>query len=190
MTMKAAIRWACLASALTFGLSGCRHKPVLPPLPPIINPVDLVEIPPSGPPPMIAPPEIQLPPMPVATGPSPRRERKRRPNAAATSTPSTTQPSTAETPVANTTAEETAIGALSLGGEANPRAQQQASELLASIDRRLSALPSRVAAAEKTQVSQVRNFQRQAQDALNSGDVEGATTLGTKARLLLDDLQK
>ena len=44
--------------------------------------------------------------------------------------------------------------------------------------------------AEKAQISKIRNFQRQAQEALTSGDLEGAKTLATKAKLLLDDLEK
>jgi hypothetical protein len=86
--------------------------------------------------------------------------------------------------------EETAIGALSLGGEANPRSQQEAAELLSSVERRLSGLPTSKAKAEKAQVSRIINFQRQAQAALDSGDAEGAKTLATKAKLLLDDLEK
>jgi len=37
---------------------------------------------------------------------------------------------------------------------------------------------------EKAQISKVRNFQRQAQEALNSGDAEGAKTLATKAKVI------
>jgi hypothetical protein len=156
----------------------------------MINPVALVEIPSSEAPPMIDPPKIQLPPVPVATGIVPRHERRRRnPTGATTTTPSVQTPAAVDTPQAPPV-EGNAIGALSLGGEANPRAQQQTNELLASIDRRLNALPPQTANAEKSQVSQVRNFQRQAQDALNSGDIEGATTLATKAKLILDDLLK
>jgi ribosomal protein S20 len=51
-------------------------------------------------------------------------------------------------------------------------------------------LPSGKARSDKAQVSRIRNFQRQAQEALSSGDVEGAMTLGTKAKLLLDDFEK
>jgi hypothetical protein len=86
--------------------------------------------------------------------------------------------------------EDAAIGALSLGGEANPRSQQEAAELLSSVERRLSGLAASKAKAEKAQVSRIINFQRQAQAALDSGDAEGAKTLATKAKLLLDDLEK
>jgi hypothetical protein len=36
----------------------------------------------------------------------------------------------------------------------------------------------------------VRNFLEQAQQALNSGDADGATNLATKARLLMDEVEK
>jgi len=180
------VRRAVLACALLLGVNGCRHKPVLPALPPISEPVTLATSVPQEPPPTIEPPEIELPPVPVASGGSPRRERRHRPTQAnvpaAQSNTDITQP-----PVPP---EEVAIGALSLGGDANPRAQQEVAELLASIDKRLSGLPSDKAKSDRSQVSRIRNFQRQAQEALSSGDVEGAKTLGTKAKLLLDDLEK
>jgi hypothetical protein len=62
--------------------------------------------------------------------------------------------------------------------------------MIASIQNRLSNLSANKVRQERSQVSRIRNFRRQAQDALNSGDVEGAKTLATKARLLLDDLEK
>ncbi len=91
---------------------------------------------------------------------------------------------------AQTAAEVTAIGALSSGGDPNSHAQQEAADLIGSIDRRLNAVPAQKAEAEKAQISKIRNFQRQAQEALTSGDIEGAKTLATKAKLLLDDLEK
>jgi ribosomal protein S20 len=149
-----------------------------------------VVIPPQpDPPPLIEPAQIDLPPVPVATGASPRRERRRRSPVQA-NTPASAQTNAVDTPPAATSPEDAAIGALSLGGEANPRAQQEAGELLASIEKRLNSLSPGKAVAEKAQVSRIRNFQRQAQQALNSGDVEGAKTLATKAWLLLDDLEK
>lgn len=172
-----------LACVLVFGVSGCRHKPVVPPLPPITQPVDLVVVPRQEPQPMIQPPQITLPPVPVASGVHPHRERRRR--------ASTVNPSTPEVEPSSTSSPETAaIGSLSLGGVANPHAQQEAADLIASIEKRLNGLSAQKAGTEKQQVSRIRNFERQAQEALNSGDVEGAKTLATKARLLLDDLEK
>jgi ribosomal protein S20 len=54
----------------------------------------------------------------------------------------------------------------------------------------LNALPPQMDEAQKEQISKVRNFWRDAQEALKSGDVEGAMTLATKAKLLLDDQQQ
>lgn len=138
---------------------------------------------------MIQPPQVDLPPVPVVTGSSPRRERRRRTTTPAT-TSGTQQTAPVETPPATVTPEETAIGALSLGGEANPHAQQEAAELLSSIERRLHNLTAEKQNMEKTQITRIRNFQKQAQQALDTGDVEGAKTLATKARLLIDDLEK
>jgi hypothetical protein len=138
---------------------------------------------------MIPPVEVELPPVPMASGVAPHRERRRRPSgqSAAASSAATTPPDTA-TPAAP--AEIDPIGSLSLGGEASPRAQQEAADMIASIQNRLSNLSASKVRQERSQVSRIRNFRRQAQDALNSGDVEGAKTLATKARLLLDDLEK
>jgi len=68
--------------------------------------------------------------------------------------------------------------------------QQEAVDLIAANEKRLNALSAQIVEAEKAQISKVRNFQRQAQEALSSGDAEGAKTLATKAKLLLDDLVK
>jgi ribosomal protein S20 len=62
--------------------------------------------------------------------------------------------------------------------------------MIAANEKRLNGLPAQIAEEQKAQISKVRNFQRQAQAALSSGDAEGAKTLATKAKLLLDDLLK
>lgn len=176
-----------LTCALTLGLSGCRHKPVVPQLPAISQPVDLATLPPPAKPQMVEAPAVKLPPPPMAaSGGRPRHERRKGPKtAASTAVTPTVQIATVEPPP-----EQTAIGALSSGGDSSPRAQQDAADLIASIEKRLNALPAQKVEAEKSQISKIKNFQRQAQEALTSGDAEGAKTLATKAKLLLDDLEK
>jgi len=187
--MRTTIEFVGLTCALTLGLSGCRHKQVVPPLPAITQPVDLATQPPPAKPPMVEAPAVKpLPPPPMAaSGGKPRHERRKgsktAASAAAPSPP--VQIATVEPPP-----EQTAIGALSSGGDSSPRAQQEAADLIASIDKRLNALPAQKVEAEKAQISKIKNFQRQAQEALTSGDAEGAKTLATKAKLLLDDLEK
>ena len=180
-----------VSAGLTFGLSGCvslHKRPKVPVLPPVLAPVPLATVPPSTNPPMIAAPEVELPPMPIAAAAAtPRRERRHLVPKAAT--PAETLPSEeATTPQPMT--DEAAIGDLTAGGAANPQAQQEASDLIGSIEKRLSGLPAQTVRRQRAQVNRVHNFARQAREALNSGDVEGATTLATKAKLLLDDLEK
>jgi ribosomal protein S20 len=172
-----------LCFGLVVGLGGCRHKPQLAPLPPAMTPVALEEIPEPENLPMVEAPQIKLPPVPVATNAKPKRERKK-------PAPKPTPEPPVQVAAAVPPPEETAIGALTAGGEASPQTKQEAADLIASSEKRLNALPAKKAEDEKAQVSKVKNFLKDAQDALKSGDAEGAKTLATKAKLLLDDLEK
>lgn len=184
---------AYLACGLTLCLSGCRHRPQLAPLPPVLSPVDLVEVPPMENPPMIDNPQVKLPPVPSASAAmNPRRRRRSSPPkaTAATVTPPVTTPAATQPAAADPPAEVATIGALTAGGEANPQSKQEAADLIVSIEKRLNGMPTKMAEDQKAQTSKVRNFLRDAQDALKSGDAEGAKTLATKAKLLLDDMEK
>ena len=188
MTQHGDTRWrvatAAWCAVLTLCVCGCQKRvKAPPPLPPIKEPVALATPPVPEYPPMIEPPVVKMPPVPMASGAHLRRERRRpytKPVA-----PEPAQVTSAEPP-----GEDLAIGALTSGGEANSRSQQEAAEMIAANEKRLSALPAQIVEEQKAQISKVKNFQRQAQEALNSGDVEGAKTLATKAKLLLDDLLK
>jgi ribosomal protein S20 len=175
---------AMLCFGLTVGLGGCRHKPQVAPLPPVTAQVTLEDIPEPDNLPLLDNPQIKLPPVPVASNAKPKREKKKPAPKAA---PEPAQVAIAPPPPPP---EATAIGALTAGGEANPQTKQEATDLLASIEKRLNALSPQKAEEEKAQVSKVKNFWKDAQDALKSGDAEGAKTLATKAKLLLDDLEK
>jgi ribosomal protein S20 len=155
----------------------------VPPLPQILAPVELVEVPKPDLP-LIQPAQIDIPPAPIAAAAAHPHRPVRKPVVKAVVTPSAstdTDPGAAET---------AAIGALSTGGDSSPRSQKEAIELIASIEKRLSGVGAATAEEQKVQLSKVRNFQKQAQDALSSGDIEGARTLATKAKLLLDDIEK
>jgi hypothetical protein len=130
-------------------------------------------------PPMIAgEPVPELPPIsPPAPTPVPRR----RPTPA---------PKEESPQVAQSAPAELAIGTLSSGGDLAPQIQQQAQDMISSILKRIAALSTKTADAEKRQIRQIRHFLDQAQQALSTGDTEGAKNLATKARLLMDDLEK
>ena len=178
---------AMLSLGLTVGLSGCRHKPQVAPLPPVMSPVALEDIPEPENLPMVEAPQIKLPPVPVASNAKPKRERKK-------PAPKVSTPAPEPTQAANTTPtlspEDTAIGALTAGGEASPQTKQEAADLITASEKRLNGLSAQKAEEEKSQVSKVKNFLKDAEEALKSGDAEGAKTLATKAKLLLDDLEK
>lgn len=163
-----------------------QKHPKAPVLPPVMEPVALATLPPPQNPPMLTAPVIKLPPMPIAAAAAtPRRERKH------LAAPKTAAATPAEETVPEPLPDETAaIGDLTAGGAANPQAQEEAAALIRLIEKRVKALPLQMARKQRSQINRVQNFERQAQDALKTGDVEGATTLATKANLLLDDLDK
>lgn len=175
----------CLSVAGLF--SGCHHRQMPPLLPAVIL---TPTVPPSPP---VAPPMESSPPETVSTAPpvkvtevKPKRNPKR--------TTSKGAASDAPPPVDETTAgsipDASAIGELSAGDDSNPRTQQETSELIVESEHRLDAFPQTIARAQQSQIRKVRYFLKQAKQALSTGDTEGARTLATKAKLLMDDLEK
>jgi len=63
------IAWTTLWFGLAIGLAGCRHKPQVAPLPPVLTPVALEDVPPVPDErlPMIDVPQVRLPPVPYAS---------------------------------------------------------------------------------------------------------------------------
>ena len=176
-------RAPALVLILVFCLAGCRHKSVrlvLPQGP--FAPIELET--PSAPDSEIAtlpPPELE--PLPTPTPPKPV-PKKRPPTATKEEVQPPVQVASEAGPA------ELAIGSLTTGGDAAPQSRQQAQDVIATILKRIAALPTKIADAQKKQIRQVRNFLDQAQKALNSGDAEGANNLAIKARVLMDDLEK
>jgi ribosomal protein S20 len=173
-----------LCFGLTVGLGGCRHRAQVATLPAVLTPVALEDIPAPENLPMVEAQPANLPPVPVvASAGKPKREKKK-------PAPKAPVPEPVQVASAAPPPEETAIGALTAGGETNPQTKQEAEDLITSSEKRLTALSAQKAEEEKAQVSKVKNFLKDAQEALKTGDAEGAKTLATKAKLLLDDLEK
>lgn len=177
------IRVPAVSLVLAAGLAGCHHKPVALVIPQAAHaPIELETIPPPDSPLMIATLPVPEPePLPPSEPPKPAPRRRPAPK-------EEPQPPVQVASVPEPAA--LAIGTLSTGGDASPQSQQQAQDLIASILKRIAALPAKTADAQKKQIRQIKTFILQAQKALNSGDAEGAKNLATKAKLLMDDLEK
>ncbi|WP_263409536.1 hypothetical protein [Terriglobus tenax] len=119
----------------------------------------------------------------------PRRTPRRRPQQPAqpTPTPSPTQTASVGTPAPDPAS---VIGELSTGGEISTQSRQQAGEFIAATQRRLDGLSGSLVRSHKAAVDQVKDFLLKAREALKAGDLEGATNLTTKAKLLLDDIAR
>ena len=130
-----------------------------------------------------AEPEPEPLPLP-ATPPTARQPPRRRPPAVPKDEPQT------PAQIADAQTVDLAIGALSLGSDSTPQSLQQAQDLISSIVKRIAALPASLVEAQKETIRQVRHFLDESQKALKSGDAEGARLLATKARVLMDDLEK
>lgn len=173
---------------LTLGLSGCHHQ-VSTWVPPQMLPVPLLDAPETDTTELIPPVVEDMPEVPVASAAesmrSPSRRRPKAPSVAAT--PASGAPGAS----ADTAPEmEDPVGSLTTEEETTPQMRQQAVDLIASTNQRLKELPSAVLVSHRAQIGKIHNFQRQAQRALDSGDAQGANTLATKGKLLLDDLLK
>ena len=185
--------WRARMQAGAFGLLvlgpvGCRHKPapVTIQVPPPPSPVPLESAPEPKNPPLVASVPTQPIPLPRVTVPPPKKPKKVKKSAPAVQVAaSNVPPNPAAAPDPSSV-----IGALTPGGEQVPERHQQAIELIAANDKRLSGLSAEFKDKQKEQLIRVQNFQKQAQTALGAGDTEGAYTLATKAKVLLDDLQK
>ena len=170
-------------------LTGCAHQQQAPPPAPQAKTPNIYVPPPS---------EAQLPPMKEDDTPprltdakpveaeevKPKKRTKRQP------TPVPVAPTTtavAEPPPAPAAT----LGALAPGGgAADPKQQQEVMGKISAVEKRIGDLPSGTADKEQKQIAKVRQFLKEASDALKGGDVEGAGILATKADLLMDDLTK
>ena len=94
---------------------------------------------------------------------------------------------TAPTPTGDTTA-PTPIGQLTAGPTQDLNgSRQQAASLIDTTQRGVDSLHKLNGDQYKT-AAQIRSFLQQAERALHNGDVDGAHTLATKAKTLLDEL--
>ena len=172
------------AWVLPLFLSGCflQRKPKYPPLMLAPRLGDSNMPPPSqDPPPEITiptQPEVSITDLPEETPKPPVKHRK---------TPTSTDTDADAQQAAVATPEVSAIGQLSSGDPADLRNQAQAS--IAATERGLNGINRRLNDQEQKTAEHIREFIKQAKAALASGDVDGASTLAAKAKVLLTELQ-
>ncbi|HEY9138146.1 MAG TPA: hypothetical protein VIM67_07715 [Terriglobus sp.] len=179
MSRSLRIAFAC---AMALALAGCAKKPIVAAAPPPPPPTATVSVPPPTHPteplpkePLIASPSLNIP---AETPVKPPARPRLRP------TPNPTEAMV--TPPAGIVD----LGQLTTGGESNnEQMRRQTDDLLKTQNRRLSSLPASITAMHSKQVEQARLYLKQAGDAWNKQDIEGARTLGTKAKVILDEIQ-
>jgi hypothetical protein len=118
------------------------------------------------------------------------KEKEGETNVAANTPPAVTEPAkvTAPTPSGDT-AEPTQIGQFTAGPTQDAdESRRQASSLIQNTQRGINSLRRNLSAEQTKTATQIRNFLTQAERAIHNGDVDGAYTLATKAKLLLDEL--
>jgi len=81
-----------------------------------------------------------------------------------------------------------AIGTLSSGQPSN--VLQQTEDSLAATERGLNGLNRNLSDQERKTVAQIKEYIKQAREALNTGDVDGAFTLAAKAKAVLTELSQ
>ena len=160
-----------VASVLALVLSGCvlpfHKKQPLPP-PQLAPPVEANT---NG----MSPTEPSPSNVTIPTKPQPKHKRQPAPP------PAETQQAAAAEPAVS------AIGQLSSGDPADARRRTESS--LSDTEKGLNGLNRQLNDQEKKTADHIREFIKQARSALASGDVDGASTLAAKAKVLLAELQ-
>jgi hypothetical protein len=205
------------ASLILFALfpMGCSHKTASPPQqaqapplqtgkgtlpPPETTPQqEKSETPLASP---LPPPSSQSVPLPPPTPKKVRHPKKAPPKS--TDTTQTAAGSSGNTPAASGSTAQAApqtvsatggsgspIGQLTTGDSAlGERTKHETADLIGGTQQGLNGIKRSLSTEEQVTASQIRTFLKQAQQALDSGDADGAHTLATKAKLLLDELTK
>ena len=153
-----------------------RHKPV-PALPPsIYNAHNILETTPIE----LPESELMLPTEPLISDISVLPEEMLKPPIRHRKTAGDTQQEAGET------AGVSAIGQLSSGDL--PDESRETADSIAATESGLNGIHRTLSTGQRKTVAQIRRFLKQAREALDSGDVDGAHTLAAKAKVLLGEL--
>jgi hypothetical protein len=182
--------WLVALLALLPAMQGCDQKakttqsqtlapPIVdapPPPPAAVSTADL-------PPPVVGNPQ-PTPPATADSGtkpaPPPKKPSHKKTAPAAPAQPTPTQEAT------NPSTSVSAIGELSGGASGDQRSQTQ--EMINATEKGVNSITRTLSDSETKTAAQIHEFLKQAREALTSGDVDGATTLAKKAKVLLAEL--
>ena len=104
---------------------------------------------------------------------------------------STAQSATGEQQAANPGGAASPIGQVTIGDSAmGERTKKETTDLINETEQGLNGIKRSLSTDEKSIAAQIRNYLKQAQQALDNGDTDGAHNLATRAKLLLDELTK
>jgi hypothetical protein len=168
-------------------LAGCTHNTsqVQPLAPPI---VDTPPPQPSTAPKDLPPPVVSVPAQPApATNTAANKQVQPPPKPPARhKKPATTQPTQPTQQASTENSGVSAIGQLSSGAPSDLR--QQTSSSIDATERGLNGITRSLNDQEQKTAAQIREFLKQARAALSASDVDGASTLAIKAKVLLSEL--
>jgi hypothetical protein len=191
------VSWLLPVLALMALVQGCDQKakqqvqtqtlapPIVdapPPKPATVSTADL-------PPPVVAPPPPATPPSDADASPAPTPKKpvhhpKKTPGADSPAQPG--QETASAAPAPNSGAN--GIGEFSSGASGDQKAKTE--EGINSTEKSLNGITRQLSDSEKKTDAQIREFLKQAREALNTGDVDGADKLVTKAKVLLAELSQ
>lgn len=143
------------------------------PKPPVTHP----DLPPSA---------VTIPAQPLATDAD--MEQEPVPPARRRKSAKTAQQAGIPPPAAPESPEVSAIGQLSSGEPSDLR--RETADSIGATERGLNGLGRTLNAQEQKTADQIREYLKQAREALLSGDVDGAHTLAAKAKVLLGELSQ
>jgi outer membrane biosynthesis protein TonB len=158
--------------------------PLASPLPPPST--QSVPLPPPTPKKVRKPKKAKPADTPQVAGAAPAGSQNSQAGAGSTTAQATPPPQLQTTGTSNST-----IGQLTTGDSASgERTKHETADLIGATQQGLSTIKRTLSNDEKATFGQIHNYLKQAQQALENGDADGAHLLATKAKVLLDELMK
>lgn len=194
--------WTATLAAVCL-LTGCRHQPLPAPPPPAVAPpvtsstvtviTPLPSLPPDKAPDVqqAAPPAPPAPPVEQKVRRTRRIRRKATPPKAeiASASPAASSTPGSAAAVSGATPGAASLGELSAGTAISLDQRNRMLTDIAKQEARLARLPTSTGSEAAAIQTQIRTFLARARQAVAQNDLDGAETLNTKARVLLDELQ-